>query len=192
MREDPPLVDLKVTNPITYIKKWWGKIIGNEGIDFRFRVHPLTALAIAIVIASIGFGVGRFILPFPIPFFQYNNETGQVDKVSPTANPWRETAYTGTLQFSKATSLYYLQVTSSSEAITLQTPSNIDFEPLIGKRILAIGSYNKGTRTLVVADAKDLEILPKSPIPIPTIEPTNTTAPTATQTPLSEPTNQPY
>ena len=34
---DPPLVDVKVTNPVTYFKKWWAKIIGNEGIDFRLK-----------------------------------------------------------------------------------------------------------------------------------------------------------
>lgn len=178
--QDPPLVDLKVTNPVTYIKKWWSKIIGNEGIDFRFHVRPLTALALAVVVASIGFGVGRFVLPFSIPFFQYNYETGEVDKInpSPTTNPLIETAYTGTLQFSYATSLFYLQITSSSQAITLEVPVNLNLETLVGKRILAIGTYNKQTRTLVVSDAKDLEVLPKSPVPIPTIEPTLTPSPT--------------
>ena len=56
---DPPLIDIKVTNPVTYFKKWWAKIIGNEGIDFRLHFRPLTAIAIALVIITVGFGLGR-------------------------------------------------------------------------------------------------------------------------------------
>ena len=70
--EEPPLVDVKVTNPLTYIKRWWNRIIGNEGIDFRFRVRPLTAIAIALIITTVTFGLGSFVLPFSIPFFKYN------------------------------------------------------------------------------------------------------------------------
>ena len=55
---DPPLVDLKITNPVAYFKKWWAKIIGNEGVDFRLHFHPLTAMAIALVIVTVGFGLG--------------------------------------------------------------------------------------------------------------------------------------
>jgi len=69
--DEPPLVDVKVTNPLTYIKRWWNRIIGNEGIDFRFRVRPLTAIAIALIITTVAFGLGSFVnitpnqLPFP-------------------------------------------------------------------------------------------------------------------------------
>lgn len=183
---EPPLVDVKVTNPLIYIKKWWAKIIGNEGISLSIRVRPLTALAIAVVIASIGFGVGRFVLPFPIPFFEYNNPL-TTGKPQPTIDPWKETAFTGNLIFSGKTNKYYLQVSSSSEVITLEVPSTIDLDSLIGKRIFAVGTYNKSTKLLVVDDAKDLEILPKSPIPIPTVTPSPTPRPEPSESPIPTP-----
>ena len=84
--QDPPLVDVKVTNPVTYLKKWWNKVIGNEGMEFRFRVKPLTAIAISLVVVTAAFGLGQVdsaVTTKPIP--------------TPTPEVWRETAYTGTL-----------------------------------------------------------------------------------------------
>lgn len=180
--QEPPLVDVKVTNPITYIKRWWAKIIGNEGVDFRFHIRPLTALLIAVAVASIGFGVGRFVIPFSIPFLNYEYKNEEI--VIPTPEAWKETAYTGTLRYSEATQKYYL-VTTSAEAITLEVPSNINLQNYIDKRIFAAGKFHKTTRVLIVADAKDLEVLPKTPISIPTTSPTLT--PSETPTPESSP-----
>lgn len=173
------MVDVKVTNPVTYLKRWWARVMGSEGVDFRFRIHPITAVLCVFAVAVAAFGVGRYSLN--IPFLKY--------QVVPTPTPspqeiWKETAYTGTLQYSSVTQKYFLQVSSSSEAITLQVPAGIDLKGLVGKRIFAAGSYSKSTRTLVVADAKDMEILPKSPVPIPTMEP----APTPEATPSTTPT----
>ncbi len=175
---DPPLVDIKVTNPLTYLKKWWNKVIGNEGINFSFKIRPLTAIAITAVVASIAFGVGRFVFPFQVPFFRFE-ETGNA---GPTASPeviWKSTAFTGTLQYSSLISRYYL-VTTSSEAINLDVPSYLDLKDFIGKRILAIGDYNRTSRVLKVTDTKDMEVLPKLPVPIPTVTPTPTPAATST------------
>lgn len=182
--DTPPLVNLKVTNPITYIKAWWRKIIGNEGVDFRFRIRPLTAIAITIVIASIGFGVGRFITPFSIPFFEWK----ETIKPSPSPTPeiWKETGFIGTLQYSYTTSRYYL-LTTSSEAISLEVPKTINLNDLIGKRVFAIGSYNKSTRILIIADTKDMEILPKTPIPLPTVIPSPTPTPSPGATSSASP-----
>ena len=179
---EPPLVDVKVTNPLTYIKNWWNKIIENEGVDFRFHIRPLTAICMTIVVASLGFGVGRFVLPegVDIPFFKFEDVTSP----TPTATPvWKETAYTGTLQFSTSTGKFYLMTTSSSELITLNVPDNIDLTDYVGKRILAIGNYNKSQRILEVTDAKSLEVLPKTQVSIPTTSPTPTIEPTISPTP---------
>lgn len=183
---DPPLVDVKVTNPVTYFKKVWAKIIGNEGVDLSFHIKPLTAILISVAIASVGFGFGRFVLPFNLPFFEYIDKT----LVSPLPIPteesiWKETAFTGNLQYSTTTGKYYL-VTTSSEAITLQVPENINLSDLVGKRILAAGSYNKSQRLLNVTDAKNMEVLPKSPVAVPT------TTPTMTAQPTFLPTAEPY
>lgn len=176
--QDPPLVDVKVTNPVTYFKKWWNKIIGNEGVEFRFHIKPLTAILISVAVASVAFGVGRFVLPFSLPFFK----PLPVESPTPTPEVWRETAFNGTLHFSEATGKFYLVTSSSPEAITLEVPENIDLTDYVGRRIFAAGKYNKSARVLVVSDASDMEILPKNPVPIPTLIPTPTSVPTPTPT----------
>jgi hypothetical protein len=67
---DPPLISLEVTNPVTYFKIWWKKVMSNEGIDFRLRVKPLTAIAIAVAIFSLTFGLGGYVLPHIFSFFR--------------------------------------------------------------------------------------------------------------------------
>ena len=172
--QDPPLVDVKVTNPVTYLKKWWNKVIGNEGMEFRFRVKPLTAIAISLVVVTVAFGLGQVdptITTKPIP--------------TPTPEVWRETAYTGTLQFSDVTGRYYL-VTTSAEAITLEVPDNFDLKDLVGRRVFAAGNYNKAIKKMIVSDASDMEVLSKKPVSIPLLSPSPT--PTMTATPSAQPT----
>ena len=187
---DPPLLDVKVTNPITYIKRWWAKIIGNEGMEFRFRIRPLTAIAVSVVVVSLVLGLGRFVLPASIPFFKYNPTTGIEPRPTSTPEIWRETAYTGTLQYSTPTKRFYL-VTTAAEAITLEIPENIDLATLVGKRIFASGTYNKSTRILKVSDAKNLEVLSKSPVPIPTVTPIPSVTPEAISSPETSSTATP-
>jgi hypothetical protein len=167
---DPPLVHLKITNPVTYIKLWWKKVMSGEGIDFRFRIHPVTAVLMVAVIAAIGFGVGRVTIPAYIPFVE--NKTP-----SPTTSPWKETALTGKLNITPNTGKYYL-VTQSTEAVTLEIPTGVDLSKYIGKRILASGNYNKTTHVLKISDVLDLEVLPASPqivvVPTPSSKPTVT------------------
>lgn len=184
---EPPLVDVKVTNPVTYLRRWWDKVMGKEGIDFRFTVHPITAVLIAAVTATIGFGVGRFVLPdgVKIPFFEFGVTSTPKPIFTPVAE-WKETAFTGKLQYSVTNQKYFL-ITTSTEAITLEIPSNLDLLTLIGKRIMAVGVYNKQTKLLKVSDAKDLEILSKTPIAIPTVEPSPTATPASTDASLGGP-----
>jgi hypothetical protein len=164
---EPPLVDIKVTNPLTYIKSWWKRIIGNEGIDVRVRIKPLTAIAISIIILTVTMGIGRFAFPFKIPFFIYTSEEGTaaLDEAQ-----YRDTGFTGTLRHVKLTDRYYL-TTSSSEAINLEVPENVDLKDFVGRRIFATGKYHEETRTLLVVDAADLELLPSEAQTIPTTEP---------------------
>lgn len=189
---EPPLVDVKVTNPVTYLRRWWDKVMGKEGIDFRFTIHPITAVLITATIVAVSFGAGRYSINIPFLNYQFLNYQlvgFESPKPTSTATPkeeWKETAFTGTLHFSQTTNKYFLQVTSSSEAIILKIPANIDLSDLVGKRILAFGSYNKTQRLLIVSDTKSLEVLPKSPVPIPTFEPTTTVIPTLVGTPRPE------
>ena len=161
-RKDPPLVNLQITNPVTYIKHWWKKVVANEGVDLRFRIRPFTAIAIAVSISIVSFGLGRFTLPAENPIVKYIPQLAP----SPTPNPWRETAFTGILRSSG--SRFYLE-TAQSEAITLSLPTNINPNKLLGKRILAVGKLNTRNLVLEVTSASDLEILPVQITPIPTI-----------------------
>lgn len=147
--------------------------MGKEGVDFNFKIHPVTAFLIAFGLGAGLFGAGRYSvnIPFIKHFLKY--EGFQTSKPTPTStgNLWKETGFTGKLQLSLTTNKYFL-ITTSSETITLDVPNNLDLLTLIGKRIFAIGEYNKNERLLKVADIKDLEVLPKTPVPIPTLDPT--------------------
>lgn len=177
-KKEPPLINLQVSNPVTYLKSWWNRVIGGEGVDLRFKIQPLTAIAMTVVIATIGFGVGRITISSTKPYIQLiSNPNTQVMKASPEptyslaplANPWRVTAFSGILKYSTVDNRYYL-ITTSSEAITLTVPENVDLGSLIARRIFATGKYNDVTRVLEVSDASDLEVLPKKIETVPVVE----------------------
>lgn len=187
--EDPPLVDVKITNPITYIKRWWKKVVGNEGMTLTIKVKPLTTIFIFAVTGSLIFGVGKFAWPggLKIPFLEFGDITEPTSTPKQSAETWKETAYIGTLKYSTSTQKYFLITTSAVEAITLDIPPNLNLSTLIEKRILVVGKYSRSLRVIQVFDAKDLEVLPTTPIPIPT----NTPSPEPTQTPTQAPTSTP-
>jgi len=157
MSDEPPLVSFQVTNPVTYLKLWWKKIMRNEGVDFRFRIRPVTAVLLASILVAGGAGFGwvtksvlsqvpvlKDFLPTPIPI----------------ADPWRDTAYSGTLR-KVSEGKYYLQ-TGDGQAVTLSIPENVNLEKFVGKRIFASGKYNRATEVLLVEDATDLEVVIQS------------------------------
>ncbi len=165
-RNVPPLVSLEVSNPITYLKLWWQRVMANEGIDVRFRIHPLTALALMGAFAIGGFGLGRISMPIPAPIIKYIPQWAP----TPTPDPWRETGYSGVLQ--KSGLRWYL-VTNDAEAITLEILTNVDLTKYVGKRIFVTGRYNRMTQVLQVTEAADMEVLIQSVV-IPTTVPSST------------------
>ena len=194
----PDLVSLKVTNPLVYIKAWWKKIMANEGLEFKFKAKPITAIAISVALFSLVFGLGGFVFPTLFPFLNINNSNNTVATTSPTpSSDWRETALKGTLKKTTSVPIKFFLLTSSDEAVTLQAPDYITLDKLIGKRILATGNYSSKQKLLIIQDVQDLEVLSTTPIPIPTSTPivtaTHTIAPTQTPTliPTVEPTPSP-
>lgn len=173
-KKEEPLISLRITNPITYIKSWWKKVMNKEGVDFRFKIQPLTAIAMTIIIATIGFGVGQFTITKQKPYVHYTPFTQPTP--TPTPNPWRDTAFSGTLRFSKKMGKFYL-LTNSSEAINITVLENVDLEKLIGRRIFATGEYNENTHTLIIYEATNMELLPEKVEEIP-VEPEPTILPT--------------
>jgi len=186
----PDLVNLKITNPLVYIKYWWKRIMANEGIDFRLRVKPITAIAIAVIAFSLAFGLGGVVFPFAFPWLKINN---QITTPSPTPTPeiWKETALKGTLRKTTTVPIKFFLLTSSDEAVTLEAPNYINLNSLVGKRIFASGNYNKKAKILIITDVQDLEVLSTTPVPIPTSSPTPSPSPSPTPTPTATPIPEP-
>ena len=162
----PPLFSFAVSNPVTYLQAWWKKLIGNEGVKLTLQIKPLTAVSLMLIFSGVGFGFGRISVPEPL--VQFIPILAPPTPV-PTPNPWKETAFTGKLTFTKPNN-YYL-VTTSAEAISLTVPNTINLTNLVGKRIMVTGNYNKDTKQMVVTDTADMEILPTTKVPVPTIKP---------------------
>ncbi|OGD61945.1 hypothetical protein A2160_01085 [Candidatus Beckwithbacteria bacterium RBG_13_42_9] len=181
-KKELPLVNLQVTNPVTYLKNWWSRVMGKEGIDLSFKIHPITAIILTIIIATLGFGMGHFVFTSEKPYVKL--VTTPSPSPQPSLNLWRETAFSGTLKFSN--NKYYL-ITTSSEAIMLAVPENVDLSGLVGRRIFATGQFNDQSRLLKVAEAANLELLPKKIEPVPVISP----LPTPSAEPLPTPSEEP-
>ncbi len=175
----PPLVDVKVTNPVTYLKLWWKKIIGNEGVDIKITIKPVTALLLVFVFTATGYGLGRITLPAPIARF-----LPVIPTPSTTPTPLKETAYTGIL---RNTGGKFILLVGEGKAIILKVPASVVLTPYIGERILAIGLYNEVTEVLTVTDASTLEVLIESaPVVVVTPTPTPTVTPQPTPEPVTE------
>jgi len=182
----PDLVNFKVTNPLVYIKAWWKRIMANEGFELKLKAKPITAIAIAVALFSLAFGLGGVVFPFAFPWLKINsNQNGIITISSPTpATDWRETALKGTLKKTTSVPIKFFLLTTSDEAVTLQAPDYITLDKLIGKRILATGNYSQKQKLLIIQDVQDLEVLSTTPIPIPT----STPSPKPTETPSPVPT----
>ncbi|MBI4035787.1 hypothetical protein HY383_02475 [Candidatus Daviesbacteria bacterium] len=136
---DPPIVTVR--NPITYIKKWWNKILAKEGIDFKmgFRIKPITAVLIASVIISGGVSSGVTALVLKTFF--------------PTSSPilHRQIIQQGTIQKS-ATGGFYLTSSDSSMWKLKSKNPNINFADQMGKLVTVTGNMTKETNLIEVSE----------------------------------------
>ena len=193
----PDLVNLKVTNPLIYIKYWWKRIMANEGIDMRFRAKPLTVFGVALIGFTLLFGIGGVVLPVFFPWMKFNNSVITAPTNTPTLELLKDTALKGTLTKTNTNPVKFYLITTSTEAVTLEIPVGFNLNSLVGKRILAVGTYDSKNKVLEVEDIQDLEVLSTTPVPIPTTtptpKPTESPSPTvvATLEPTPEVTNSP-
>src|SRR3990167_1759947 len=97
----PDLLNVKVTNPLVYIKYWWKRILANEGLDMRVRAKPLTVFGLAVILFSGVFGLGGIVFPKFFPWMKFNG--GTVTTASPSSAPQilKDTALKGTLTKTK-------------------------------------------------------------------------------------------
>ena len=183
----PDLVNLKITNPLVYIKYWWKRIMANEGIDLRLRARPLTVFGVALICFSLSFGLGGVVLPTFFPWMKIEDIKTSIQTGTPIPVILKDTALKGTLTKTNSNPPKFYLITTSTEAVTLEIPVGFNLTSLVGKRILAVGSYDSKNKVLKVEDIQDLEVLSTTPVPIPTTTPT----PKPTETPSPVPTNEP-
>ncbi len=120
-KDDPPLIDLKMTNPVTYLKRWWTRVMANEGIIFSFRIRPFTAvlLIIALGVASgTSFSLVKIFFPTSSPIFH------------------REVIYQGQLQKTSTGDYYLVLPDNSLYRLNLKTKT-ID---LVSERVMVKGN----------------------------------------------------
>ncbi len=188
----PDLLNVKVTNPLVYIKYWWKRILANEGLDMRVRAKPLTVFGLAIILFSGVFGLGGIVFPKFFPWMKFNSG---IVAISPAPQPelLKDTALKGTLTKTNTNPVRFYLITTSTEAVTLEIPVGFNLTSLVGKRILAVGTYDSKNKVLEVEDIQDLEVLSTTPVPIPTVTPTPkpTEIPMPTPIPTVEPTIAP-
>ncbi len=161
-KNDPPMVDVKVTNPVSYFKKWVKHLLGNEGIDigFKFKVKPLTAIALMVALAvSFGTGYGTGL----------NAAAGVL---FPNSSPLlhRTVMYQGNLQ--KAGDKYLL-ILPNSDTYTLKPKSNtnINFQNLTDGPVLVKGNLTR--EAFVIEPSEVISLGGSAPEPQATLTPTN-------------------
>ena len=187
----PDLLNVKITNPLVYIKYWWKRILANEGLDMRVRAKPLTVFGLAIIIFSGVFGLGGIVFPKFFSWMKFNGITATATQ-TPQPEVLKDTALKGTLTKTNTNPVKFYLITTSTEAVTLEIPVGFNLTSLVGKRILAVGTYDSKNKILEVEDIQDLEVLSTTPVPIPTVtptpKPTETPSPVPTVIPTAEPT----
>jgi hypothetical protein len=133
--QDPPMIDLKVTNPVTYLKNWFAKILGNEGIDISIKIKPLTIVAFVIAfttIGGLGFSIGRFFFPNSSPLLH------------------REVKYQGLLQ--KSGSSYNLLLADATIYKLSPLGKGLNLDKGAGKQVLVKGNLTKEANVIEVSE----------------------------------------
>lgn len=163
---DKPLVSVSVNNPVSWFQKLLNQLKKKQTTTLTFRLGvPLIALPVLITaFAGIFFGLGKIT----------NKNDSQIEP-TPTETVEFNVTKTGILKkiMTDSSNAYYLFL-NNGEVIKIIAPEEVKLSSLYGKRILASGVMNVIENTLTIHEIADLEELPVSPIPVPTILITDT------------------
>ena len=146
--DDPPLVDIEVTNPITYFKKWWKRIIGNEGIRMKWslEIKPLTAFLLVAFVVSGGITIKLLNkIKSETPVIKHITSFGSEVPV--------KRAFSGYLEKSGKDEYFLI---TSNEVIIVSFDNQIYLQSFIGRKVLASGMYSEETKTLNVNEIKEI------------------------------------
>lgn len=133
-KDDPPMVDIKVTNPVTYFKRWVDKFLKNQDIDLHLRIRPFAAVGLLMTFSIVGgtaFSIGRYIFPNSSPIFH------------------RQVVYPGTIQKGDM-GQYFLMYNSSPWK--LKPKNNINLSTLAGKPVIVTGNLTTEPNLIEVSE----------------------------------------
>lgn len=160
-KNDPPMVDLKVTNPVTYFKKWVYKFFKNQDIDLHLRIKPFATIGLILAFTAVGgttFSIGRYFFPNSSPIFH------------------RSITLQGTIQTSES-GQYYLILPEGS-IWTLNPTNNINLNSLINRQVLVKGNMTAEANVVNVNEVISFDKKPPAVIYAPTPQPATNSAQT--------------
>ncbi len=137
-KNDPPLVSVSVTNPVTYLKLFIKRLLRNEGIDLHLKIKPITAILITLAFASIftgtGFSIAKIFFPNSSPILH------------------REVIYQGVVQKTDSGDYYLSLPNATLYKLTLSNKTNINLGSLVNKQVLVKGNFGTEQNAINVTE----------------------------------------
>lgn len=154
-KNDPPMVDLKVTNPVSYFKKWVDHLLKNQDIDIHLRIKPFATIGLFLAFAAVGsttFSIGRYLFPNSSPILH------------------RQVVYTGTIKQEGTQSL--LVLANSTQWKLKPKASEINLSNLSGRQVVVTGNLNAQpnlidvSEVIVAENPSPSSVEPQLPVPV--------------------------
>ena len=145
-KNDPPMVAVQVTNPVTYFKKWVGKFLKNQDIDIHLKIKPFATIGLILAFTAVGgtsFSIGRYFFPNSSPIFH------------------RAITLQGTIQRSES-GQYYLSLPDNTLWTLRPKSNNINFNNALNREVLIKGNLTVEQNVVEVKEVIAFE----KPIPI--------------------------
>lgn len=135
-KNDPPLVAVSITNPVTYLKLFLKRFLKNEGVDIHLKIKPLTVIACVLAL-STAFGTGFNVAQI---FF-------------PTSSPVLHRAITlqGNIQRSE-TGQYYLSLPDNSIWTLRPKNNNLNLSNDINRQVMVKGNMTPENNVIEVKE----------------------------------------
>ena len=133
-RNDPPLVSVSVTNPITYLKLFLKRLLRNEGITIKIK--PLTAITMILALSTsfgTGFNVAKMFFPNSSPLLH------------------RAITLQGTVQMSES-GQYYLSLPDNTLWTLRPTNPNLNLQNVVNKQVLVKGNMTSEPNVIEVKE----------------------------------------
>ena|SRR3989344_707100 len=158
-KNDPPLVDLKVTNPVTYLKKWVAKFFKNQDIDIHLKIKPFATIGLILAfttVSGVSFNIGRMFFPNSSPILH------------------RAITLQGEIQMSES-GQYYLALPDNTLWTLRPKTNNINLDNVINKQVLVKGNMIAEANVVEVTEVITFD-KPKPVIYAPTPQPATNSA----------------